>query len=484
MTENTSITVAYGDGIGPELMEAVLKILKNSEAKLNIETVTVGKKLYESGHSSGISQDTWDSIKRTKILLKSPITTPQGGGYKSLNVTMRKALGLYANIRPCVSYHPFIKTNHPKLDLVIVRENEEDLYAGIEYRQTRNMYQTLKLISRVGCEKIIRYAFEYAVKNNRKKVTCFSKDNIMKMTDGIFHKVFDEIAKEYPNIANDHYIIDIGTARLANKPEIFDVIVTSNLYGDIISDVAAEISGSVGLAGSANIGDNFAMFEAIHGSAPDIAGKDMANPSGLLNAAIMMLIHIGQNSVAEKIHNAWLTTIEEGIHTPDIYSETLSSRKVGTQEFADEVIKRLGQKPNKMKAIEYGAEKTNAQKTFTYSINTSEKKQLVGVDVYIDWMGSDVTQMAAQIEKLADGELKLQMISAKGLKIWPNSEFVDSFGDHWRLRFVPNNQDKITSHKEVVYILNKLNEAGFDFIKTENLYSFDDKLGFSLGQGE
>ena len=345
MSEITPITVAYGDGIGPEIMQAVLHILRKAEAQIRVEVVEVGEKLYNKNYTSGIAPDTWESIERTKILLKAPITTPQGGGYKSLNVTMRKTLGLYANVRPSISYYPFVGTLHPKLDLVIIRENEEDLYAGIEYRHTHNVRESVKLISRTGCEKIVRYAFEYAVKNNRKKVTCFSKDNIMKFSDGIFHQVFNEIAKEYPAIANEHYIVDIGTARLATKPEIFDVIVTSNLFGDIISDVTAEISGSVGLAGSANIGKDFALFEAIHGSAPDIAGKNIANPSGLLNGAIMMLVHIGQGEVAALIENAWKRTLEDGVHTADIYNTETSTKKVGTKEFAEEVVKRLGEKP-------------------------------------------------------------------------------------------------------------------------------------------
>ncbi|MEY3107440.1 MAG: hypothetical protein RIT35_1618, partial [Pseudomonadota bacterium] len=347
MSDNKLITVAYGDGIGPEIMEAVLRILRYAKAKINIATIDVGKKFYERGCTSGIPDSAWESIKETKILLKAPITTPQGGGYKSLNVTLRKALGLYANIRPAVALAPFVTTNHPELDLVIIRENEEDLYTGIEYRQTHNMYQTLKLITKVGSERIIRYAFEYALKNNRKKVTCFSKDNIMKMTDGIFHRVFDEIALEYPSLENNHMIIDIGAAKLSNKPAMFDVIVTSNLYGDIISDVVAEISGSVGLAGSANIGDQYAMFEAVHGSAPDIAEQNIANPSGLLNAAIMMLVHIGQPEVAEKIHNAWLCALEDGMHTGDIWHEARSVKKCSTKEFAEEVIKRLGNAPLK-----------------------------------------------------------------------------------------------------------------------------------------
>ena len=334
MSTNTPITVAHGDGIGPEIMEATLHILKEAGARLDIETIEIGEKVYLRGNSSGIEPSAIESLRRTKVFLKAPITTPQGGGFKSLNVTTRKMLGLYANIRPCVAYHPYVDTLHPKMAVVIVRENEEDTYAGIEHRQSQDVYQCLKLISRPGCERIVRYAFEYAVRNNRKKVTCFTKDNIMKLTDGLFHKVFDEIAPEYPQIENEHWIVDIGAAKLADTPEIFDVIVMPNLYGDILSDVAAQIAGSVGLAGSANIGVKYAMFEAIHGSAPRRAGQNLANPSGLLLGSVLMLVHIGQADIAERVHNAWLRTLEEGIHTYDVFTEGISTQKVGTKEFA------------------------------------------------------------------------------------------------------------------------------------------------------
>jgi isocitrate dehydrogenase len=340
----TTITVAKGDGIGPEIMDATLEIIMAAGAQLNIEEIEVGEKVYLAGNTSGIAKESWDVIRKNKIFLKSPITPPQGGGYKSLNVTTRKFLGLYSNVRPCMSLHPFVETKHPIMDVVIVRENEGDLYAGIEHQQTDEVVQCLKLISRPGCEKIVRYAFEYAKQQNRKKVTCFTKDNIMKQTDGLFHKVFDEIAIEYPEIENEHWIIDIGAAKLADTPETFDVIVMPNLYGDVLSDVAAQITGSVGLAGSANIGEECAMFEAIHGSAPRRAGQNLANPSGLLQGAIMMLNHIGQTAVAENIQNAWLKTMEDGIHTYDIYKEGTSKQKLGTKEFALAVIANLGNK--------------------------------------------------------------------------------------------------------------------------------------------
>src|ERR687892_1701183 len=353
MAERIPITVANGDGIGPEIMAATLRILEAAEAPLEIETIEIGEKVYLAGNSSGIEPSSWESLRRTKVFLKAPITTPQGGGYKSLNVTVRKVLGLFANVRPCVAYHPFVETKHPVMDVVIVRENEEDLYAGIEHRQTEQVMQCLKLISRPGCEKIVRHAFEYARRNNRRKVTCFTKDNIMKLTDGLFHKVFDEIAAEYPELENEHWIVDIGAAKLADTPEAFDVVVMPNLYGDILSDVAAQIAGSVGLAGSANIGTNYAMFEAIHGSAPRRANQNLANPSGLLLGAVMMLVHIEQTDIAERVHNAWLRAIEDGTHTYDVYDERVSKHKVGTKEFAQAVVDRLGPKPETLKAVAY-----------------------------------------------------------------------------------------------------------------------------------
>ena len=264
------------------------------------------------------------------------------------------------------------------MDVVIIRENEEDLYAGIEHQQTDEVVQCLKLISRPGCEKIVRYAFEYARQYNRKKVTCFTKDNIMKQTDGLFHKVFDEIAIEYPEIENEHWIIDIGAAKLADTPEIFDVIVMPNLYGDILSDIAAQIAGSVGLAGSSNIGEECAMFEAIHGSAPRRAGQNMANPSGLIQGAILMLTHIGQSQIAEKIQNAWLKTLEDGIHTYDIFNEQTSKQKVGTIEFANAIINNLGKNPEVLEKVAYSNDKQIT--IIPYKRPKQKKKDLLGVD--------------------------------------------------------------------------------------------------------
>jgi len=475
------ITVAKGDGIGPEIMDATLKIIMAAGAQIEVDEIEVGEKVYLAGNTAGIAKESWDVIRRNKVFLKAPITTPQGGGYKSLNVTTRKFLGLYSNVRPCMSLHPFVRTKHPQMDVVIVRENEEDLYAGIEHQQTDEVVQCLKLISRPGCEKIVRYAFEYAKVYGRKKVTCFTKDNIMKQTDGLFHKVFDEIGAEYPEIEKEHWIIDIGAAKMADTPEAFDVIVMPNLYGDVLSDVAAQIAGSVGLAGSANIGETCAMFEAIHGSAPRRAGQNMANPSGLLQGAIMMLNHIAQTDVAEKVQNAWLKTIEDGIHTYDIYKEGVSTQKVGTSEFADAVIANLGKKPTTLKEVSYAKGQTlNLPKV---GRKTPAKKELMGVDVFVHWAGTNPNELAEKMQKINNGDVQLSMITNRGIKVWPDG-FEETFcTDHWRCRF-KNKNGGMLSKEEIIQLLQASLNEGIDTIKTENLYNFDGVAGYSLGQGQ
>ncbi len=478
---SSKITIAKGDGIGPEIMEATLGILTAAGARLAIEEIEVGENVYLSGNTSGISKEAWNSIRESKGFLKAPITTPQGGGYKSLNVTMRKMLGLFANVRPCVSLHPFVKTKHPIMDVVIIRENEEDLYAGIEHQQTDEVVQCLKLISRPGCEKIVRYAFEYARLYKRKKVSCFTKDNIMKQTDGLFHKVFKEIAQEYPNIKNEHWIVDIGAARLADTPEDFDVIVMPNLYGDILSDVAAQITGSVGLGGSANIGESCAMFEAIHGSAPLISGKNEANPSGLLQGAIMMLNHLGQTEVAQKVQNAWLRTIEDGIHTADIFKEDISKQKVGTREFAQSVIGNLGKSPSTLGSVLY--EKGISLQLPKYKKKPAAKKELLGVDVFVHWNGTNPEEMGELMQKLDSHEVKLSMITNRGIKVWPEG-FEETFcTDHWRCRYM-RVDSKVIPQEHILEILNGAIDKGIEIVKTENLYAFNGQPAFSLGQGQ
>lgn len=484
LTDKTPITVAYGDGIGTEIMTATLAILAAAGARIAPEVIDIGEKAYLGGHSAGIAPAAWASLRRTKVFLKAPITTPSGGGFKSLNVTIRKTLGLYANVRPCVSYAPFVSTHHPVMDMVIVRENEEDLYAGIEHRQTDEVFQCLKLITRPGCEKIVRYAFDYARSHGRKKVTCMVKDNIMKMTDGLFYKVFQEIGAEYPEIAQERFIIDIGAARIATHPERFDVIVTPNLYGDIISDIAAEITGSVGLAGSANVGEHVAMFEAIHGSAPDLAGQGVANPSGLLLGAVMMLVHIRQASVAQSIHNAWLRTLEDGIHTVDLKGEK-TRVVVNTDEFASAVIERLGQLPQHFAPVSYSnPAPASAQAKPLYTRKPAAAKHMVGVDVFVHSADCTPEFLAGRLSTLATPALHLQMITNRGVKVWPNG-FPETFcTDHWRCRFVAMTAGGTIEHSDIINLLARVTQGGVDVIKTENLCTFDGEQGFALGQGQ
>jgi len=501
MTDLIPITVARGDGIGPEIMDATLAVLQAAGARIEPEFIEIGESKFAAGYGAGIGPEAWESLRRNKVFLKAPISTPQGGGFKSLNVTIRKSLGLYANVRPCVSYEPFVPTMHPEMNVTIIRENEEDLYAGIEHRQTHDVYQCLKLITRPGCERIVRYAFEYAQGHGRKHVTCMTKDNIMKMTDGLFHKVFDEIAQEYPDIQTDHMIIDIGAARLATQPSRFDVIVTPNLYGDIISDIAAELTGSVGLAPSANIGNDCAMFEAIHGSAPDIAGQGIANPSGLLLAAVLMLNHIGQSDIAETIHNAWLCTIEDGVHTIELEHATRTAKTnnttntmqaVGTQEFVDAVIERLGRKPSLLKSIAYtnkaAAQAANKRTESPTETNGSTPKkpwavkQMVGVDVFVCAADFSADVLAAQLNAQTVSALDLQMITNRGVKVWPEG-FSETFcTDHWRCRFMATSES--IQHPDIIALLHTLTSQGIDVIKTENLCTFDGERGYALGQGQ
>jgi len=479
-----SITVAYGDGIGPEIMEATLEIMDSAGADIETEVIEIGQKVYERGIDCGIEESSWESLKRTNCFLKAPITTPQGGGFKSLNVTIRKTLGMFANVRPCVSYAPFVKTTQSDMDLIIVRENEEDLYAGVEHQQTDNVVQCLKLISRTGSERIIRYAFEYARVNNRKKVTCISKDNIMKMTDGLFHAIFDEIALGYPDIENNHIIVDIGSAKMASDPSMFDVIVTENLYGDIISDIAAEVSGSVGLAGSYNIGKYGAMFEAIHGSAPDIAGQGIANPSGLLHGSILMLQHIGQSEVAQNMHNAWLKTLEDGIHTGDVYSEEHSKHKVNTKEFTQAVIERLGSVPMTLKSVDYASSERKRVRIDTVSLPIASKKELIGTDIFVHWRGREDIEVFANsiINKKVEG-LELETITQRGLMVWPSSNSPKVESDHWCCRFKSVNDEKISPNL-IIKQLQTFQEQGIEFIKIENLYNINGKRSFSVAQGQ
>ncbi len=484
------ITVARGDGIGPEIMDAVLRILSAASARLAPEEIEIGEKVYRAGRTSGIGAEAWDSLRRTRVLLKAPITTPVGSGYKSLNVTLRKTLGLYANVRPCVSHAPFVPSLFTGLDVVVVRENEEDTYAGIEHRQTNEVYQCLKLITRPGCERIARYAFAYARRHGRRKITCMVKDNIMKLTDGLFRKVFLETAAAYPEIQTEVMIVDIGAALLATEPHRFDVVLAPNLYGDILSDIVAQCAGSIGLAGSANIGDAGAMFEAVHGSAPDIAGRGLANPSGLLEAAGLMLVHVGQADVANRIRNAWLRTLEDGVATADIFRDSSRQRRATTAQFADAVIARLGQEPRHLpKAMAQSAagtvDKPVVAAALTPTPASRPEKILEGSDLFVHWdePGRSAGQLAQRVRAALPASLQLKMITNRGVMVWPEGHPETFCTDHWRCRVMAAAGHVITAH-EIPVAMTALTQTGLDVIKTENLYRFNGQPGYSLGQGE
>ena len=472
------ITVAYGDGIGPEIMELVLNVLEKSGWDFKKDIIELGEKVYKQGHVSGVRAEDWELIRKNKVFLKAPITTPQGGGFKSLNVKIRKSLGLFANIRPIRSLYPYVQTQFPKMDVVVIRENEEDLYAGIEHRQTPEVFQCLKLMSVPGCEKIIRYGFEYARIMGRKKITCMTKDNIMKLTDGTFKKIFEDIAPEYPDIQSDHWIIDIGMAKFATSPDQFDVILLPNLYGDILSDVSAQLAGSVGIGGSSNIGETHAMFEAIHGSAPRRAGQDMANPSGLLQAGLLLLSHIGEHKLCAKIHNAWLKTIEDGIHTYDIYNEKHSRQKVGTKDFGKAIIENLGAKPKQLPPAQLAQSDKKISIQLSYKKISQQTGKLDGVDVFIKENNRDPKALAQRLNQATSGlSFELAYITNRGIKVYPHPLPETFCTDHWRCRFLKNPAP--CSQKEILALLGQLDSAGLEIIKTENLYSFDNQAYYS-----
>jgi isocitrate dehydrogenase len=479
-TTRHPVTVAYGDGIGPEIMDATLRVLAAADAPLDLEPVVIGLAAYEQGHPTGITPEAWETIRRNPTFLKAPITTPQGGGYRSLNVTIRTTLGLFANVRPTAAYAPFVQSLHPGMDLVIVRENEEDLYAGIEFQPTAEVTKSIKLITRPGTERIVRYAFEYARAHGRRTVACMTKDNIMKFTDGMFHRVFDEVSADYPDIQSEHHIIDIGAARLAAQPERFDVIVTLNLYGDILSDIAGQIAGSVGISGSANIGARHAMFEAVHGSAPDIAGRGIANPSGLLNAAIQMLVHLGEAQVAQRISNAWMATLESGVHTADLYREGLSEREVTTDEFTDAVIAHLDEAPQRLRPAQFETRRIVISDVAPASV----ARERAGIDVFVCWdeAGRDPSALARRLEDaVASSDLGLTLITNRGVEVHPSGFPETLLTDHWRCRFRPSDPASSVALDDALAVPVLLAAAGIEVVGSDILQRVDGRDAFSSG---
>lgn len=482
MIQTHDIVVANGDGIGPEIMAAVLEILRAAECPLRFEFIDIGETLYKKGWKSGIPDSAWDAIKKSKILLKAPITTPSGGGYKSLNVTLRRKLGLNVNLRPCRTYLPFLG-NH-EMDIVFVRENEEDLYCGVEFQRNNNTYECVKIITEDCSTKICQAAFEYARHQGRKKVTCMVKDNIMKMTDGCFYRAFQKVAAFYPEIETERYIIDIGSARIAARPQEFDVVVTENLYGDIISDIGAEVAGSVGVAGSANLGDEYAMFEAIHGSAPTMS-ENSANPSGLLNGAIMMLRHLKLHEKADLIENAWLATLEQGMHTKD-FKSSYTKQVLGTKEFGQAVIENLGNKPGKITPVNTSVSGNQKEKPQIPLITNQAVQKVVGVDISINIEPEiDADKISAMIDENLPENLRVRAMSSKGMKIWPEKPLKINPYTYVKVRIASRTDPgSEISQSDIAQAYTKIATAGVDICRVDVLYSFDDEPGFSVPQGD
>jgi len=474
------ITIIPGDGIGPEVTLAARKVIDASGVKIDWEEVHAGASVFKKGIPSGVPEETIASITRTRCVLKGPLETPVGYGEKSANVTLRKLFETFANIRP-VREFPGVTTPYSGrgIDIVVVRENVEDLYAGIEHMQTPGVAQCLKLISHKGCEKVIRIGFELARAEGRKSVHCATKANIMKMTEGMMKRVFEEVAKEYPDIRAEHIIIDNCAHQMVKKPEQFEVIITTNMNGDIISDLSSGLIGGLGFAPSANIGEGIAIFEAVHGSAPKYAGQDVANPTAVILSGVLMLRHLGEIEKARMIENAVLATIEEkksvtkdipGVATP-----------VGTQAFAEAIIANFGKKPTRLEARDYRPLKMPKLPQGPVTIRPASRRT-VGCDIFIETsldahtLGQKLTALAPQFG------LQLKMISNRGTQVFPDKGAQTDCVDHWRCRHMATG-DFPPSEKIGAYLA-AIEQSGLRWMHIEKLEEIDGKPGFTKAQGE
>ncbi len=473
-----SITLIEGDGVGPEVVTAARRIIDAVGLDITWEVVEAGSKVFKKGLATGVPQETIASITRTKTVLKGPLETPVGYGEKSANVTLRALFETYANTRP-VRHIPGLSTpfKDRAIDLVIVRENVEDLYAGIEYLQTPTVAEALKLITRKGSEKIIRFAFALAQAEGRRKVHCATKANILKLTEGLFKKTFEEVAKDYPDIEAHHIIIDNCAHKLVTHPEDFDVIVTTNLQGDIISDLGSGLVGGLGVAPSANIGDEVAIFEAVHGSAPDIAGKNSVNPTALILASVLMLRHLNEFTAAHRIEQALLYTLGVQKALPRDLDKT---SPLTTTAFTDIVIKNLGQtttfwphqpyKPLQMPQIHIGDE------------NIPRKE--VGIDLYIE-STLDANTLGKSLETLAlSSPFTLKMISNRGVQVYPQiGGLTSDTVDHWRARFFLKDKNHTIKDADILELIRNVGET-HRWMHVEKLNEFNGAPWFTKAQGE
>ncbi|MBL0134152.1 MAG: NADP-dependent isocitrate dehydrogenase [Chitinophagaceae bacterium] len=481
------IAVAKGDGIGPEIMEAVLSIFKASKIPLEYEFVDMGKWVFDKGFSNGMTPEAQKSIETLGILFKGPMETPKGKGVKSVNVTARKTWNTYANKRVFQTLHGvdtvFSKAGIP-IDVTIVRENIEDTYGGIEHMLTHDVALSRRFITRPGSLQVIRYAFEMAKKKNAKRITCGHKANIMKITDGLFLECFYEVAKEYPELKADDVIVDDLCMKLVTRPDLFDVVVLTNLQGDIVSDLCAGLVGGLGFAPSANIGDHICIFEAVHGTAPDIAGKNIANPTALLLSGLTMLRHLGFMEHAATIENALLYTLENGIHTGDFGDKSIPS--VNTTVFAEAIVNNFGKLP------QHGVKPSlpNMPVTPTHFIldknplimtKEMEEEKIVGVDLFIE----SAEQPMAVAEKALQhtGDLfKLVTISNRGTQVWPKGSIFTNIVNQYRCRFESLGDEPRTQVD--ILELTKLMSVDFKVCSYELLNMWGDKKAYSLAQGQ
>jgi isocitrate dehydrogenase len=473
-----AVTLIPGDGVGPEVVTSARRILEAAGAPVVWDEQIAGAEVFRAGIPSGVPAETIASIQRTRLVLKGPLETPVGFGEKSANVTLRKLFETYANVRP-VRELPGVPTpfSGRGIDLVVVRENVEDLYAGIEHMQTPDVAQCLKLITRPGCERIVRFAFELARAEGRDHVTCATKSNIMKLTEGLLQRVFFEIAPEYPEIAADHIIVDNCAHQLVKRPEQFGVIVTTNLNGDILSDLASGLVGGLGFAPSGNIGDGVAIFEAVHGSAPKHAGNDVINPTAMILSATMLLRHIGAFPIASRVEGALLRTLEEGVTTRDVAGEA----GVGTIAFTDRVIENLDKSGEQPASREYRPVAVPASPLLPQP-TVPASRAYVGVDIFVEW-GGDAETLGRSVEALAAGTpFTLKMISNRGTKVYPATGAATACVDHWRCRFLGRDGHEPTS-ADVLALLDRVGQE-HRWMHVERLQAFDGEPAFTKAQGE
>jgi isocitrate dehydrogenase len=475
------VTLIPGDGIGPEVVESAIRIIDAAGVKIAWDRHDAGESVFKRGIASGVPQDTIDSIRDTRVVLKGPLGTPVGYGEKSANVTLRKLFETYGNLRP-VRELPGVKTpfSGRGIDIIMVRENVEDLYAGIEYMQTPGVAECLKLISRKGCEKIVRLAFEVARAEGRKKVHCATKANIMKMTEGLLKRTFEEIAKEYSDIEANHIIVDNCAHQLAKQPEIFDVMVTTNMNGDILSDLTSGLIGGLGFAPSANIGSDCAIFEAVHGSAPKYAGKNTINPTALIMTSVMLLRHLQEFDAAAAIENAVVYTLEQGkVMTRDTVGD---AKAASTSAYTDEIIKNLGKKPAKAHVRDYKALKLPQVSTAVDFVKSKTRKE-VGVDVFIE-ANILPDALGPSLEKLAAGTaFKLKAVSNRGTKVYTSTGAITDCVDHYVCRFMAAAAEKEINDADIFALLQKIGPK-YRWMHVEKLAEFDGKPGFTKSQGE